>query len=127
MIDVDRFKRFNDTHGHTEGDAVLRAVGREMRRRSRATDLVCRNGGEEFAVILPNTNPEGAMKLAERIREGVDGSPYTKHQISISVGIATHQTTSFSDTGKLINAADIALYKAKDQGRNCSVADRVAA
>jgi len=66
MIDVDHFKLFNDTYGHAEGDAVLQAVGREMRKRSRATDLVCRYGGEEFAVILPDANPEGAMKLADK-------------------------------------------------------------
>ena len=119
MIDVDHFKRVNDTHGHLVGNRVLMSVADDISRSARAYDDACRVGGEEFAVILPHTEPADALSVAERMRSNValiahEGQP----GVTISAGVATFPTDG--DTIRvLIGRADEALYAAKREGRNC--------
>jgi diguanylate cyclase (GGDEF)-like protein/PAS domain S-box-containing protein len=130
MIDVDHFKRFNDTYGHDAGDALLRAVGVFLQHHTRSEDIVCRYGGEEFTVVLPGASHEDASQRAEELRAGIQALVVT-HQgqkmkgITASFGIAifpAHGTTAEA----LVSAADQALYQAKYNGRNqVAVADNV--
>ncbi len=120
MLDIDKFKKFNDEFGHPQGDAVLRALGALMRALSREGDVPCRVGGEEFAFILPETAKADAMAFAERMRRGVEASilsPDGTHPITISIGLA-----AFPEDGKspedLLRASDEALYESKHAGRN---------
>jgi len=123
MIDIDDFKKFNDTKGHLAGDCALREIGQIMLRTLRKVDLVCRYGGEEFSMIIPQTNKEATAVAAERLREIIanteikDESDAPLGKIAISIGIAT-----FPDDGQgkeeLIKAADAALYEAKNKGKN---------
>jgi len=119
MIDIDNFKKFNDTYGHQKGDDVLEGVGGFIRSAIRETDIACRYGGEEMAVILPNTTTDHAIKVAEKIRKKV--ASFSQKQfgvkVTISLGIATI-TAKCKSTTQLIAAADEALYKAKEEGRN---------
>lgn len=122
FIDIDFFKKVNDTYGHTEGDLVLRELGGILMKVCRGVDLVSRNGGEEFSVMLMDYSPEQAMKIAERIRFTVEQYPFTlscgrRINITISIGIATYPDTT-KDFSKLMEEADGALYQAKQQGRN---------
>jgi diguanylate cyclase (GGDEF)-like protein len=113
MLDVDHFKRYNDEHGHPAGDRLLAEIGAILRRETRDNDLPVRYGGEEFLVILPETDVAGAEQLAERLRSAVaQATPVT-----ISLGIAL-ATPSRGDRPALIKAADDALYEAKTTGRN---------
>jgi len=122
MMDIDRFKRFNDTFGHQAGDAVLQTVGQFLRDRLRSSDIACRYGGEELMAILPATPIEAASRLAERLRQEVKGLTVefpnrALDAISMSFGVAAfpqHGTTG----GELIRAADAALYRAKVEGRD---------
>ncbi|WP_105402140.1 diguanylate cyclase [Neorhizobium sp. T7_12] len=127
MIDADRFKFFNDTYGHAAGDDCLRAVANVVRgsiRRSK--DLAARHGGEEFAVLLPDTNGAGALKAAENIRQRVAGLhlPHEKNlpwgHVTISIGTATFYPAAGAKltTAELFERADHALYRAKNNGRN---------
>lgn len=127
MIDVDHFKRFNDTHGHEAGDLVLSRLGAFLNAHIRKEDIACRYGGEEFILILPGASMETALQRAEYLREKVKrlrlhyrGIPL--ESITISVGVAalsdTHPTL-----GDLLNAADAALYCAKSAGRDCVMID----
>ncbi|WP_292990156.1 DUF484 family protein [Nitrosomonas sp.] len=129
FIDVDNFKQFNDTYGHAGGDMVLKQVAGIIRNELRLSDIVGRYGGEEFAILLPDTDHRTAVEIAERIRESIQKHRYKfdKHmlQVTVSIGIADFQ--KFADENKtldeignsLIAAADNALYKAKKAGRNC--------
>jgi diguanylate cyclase (GGDEF)-like protein len=121
MIDVDHFKRFNDTYGHPAGDAVLVAVGRLLRTGFRPTDQVARFGGEEFTVILPDTDQVGAGVAAERVRRAVSATPACAGEkelpgVTISVGGST--LTAGDTAATLIERADAALYRSKQAGRN---------
>ncbi len=131
LADVDHFKEVNDTHGHLTGDAVLRTLAAEMRQQVRDSDLVGRFGGEEFAVLLDGTTAEEAGRIAERIRSGVSSvKVLTRDQsvgVTVSIGVALldhHAKPAHAKTahGKeltdLIEAADIALYRAKRTGRD---------
>ena len=116
------FKNFNDTLGHQAGDNVLRTLGKILKETARENDIVARYGGEEFAVILPAVDQEGAMVLAERIRENVEKTVFEgehvqpKGKLTVSIGEASLiNSTSFE---KLIRKADLALYAAKESGRN---------
>lgn len=122
MLDIDYFKNFNDTHGHPMGDSMLRDLAQIMIANTRTTDIAVRYGGEEFAVILPETSAEEALEVAERIRFGVErhkfnGMDGQKVSVTISTGIAEYPTHCQDRTG-LIIAADLSLYQSKAEGRN---------
>ena len=118
LIDVDRFKPFNDTFGHPAGDRALRAVAGLLHNCARAADFVARYGGEEFAVILPATDTSGALEAAERFRAAVESHAWEQRAITVSIGVSTLQADN--DTPQtLIDRADRALYHAKQSGRNC--------
>ncbi len=122
MLDVDHFKKFNDTYGHIAGDEVLSAVARELMDNLRPTDLGARYGGEEFLVILPNTTLDGAKAAAERMREAVAaraveiGDGRTLPAVTVSLGIA--EAGPGDNAESLTERADSALYQAKESGRN---------
>lgn len=122
MMDLDLFKRVNDKLGHAAGDLVLVDMGRIIREWSRQTDLACRYGGEEFAVILPETVLEGARVACERLRRMVGENRVQWRtgpiQITISIGITQSRTGVKDSIRKLIDRADEALYQAKETGRN---------
>jgi len=129
MIDIDHFKALNDSEGHQHGDAcLLQVVGALQGVVGRGTDLVARYGGEEFAVILPNTNADGAWAVAESIRLRVEQTAIPNsglapgRVLSVSVGAATLRGTDERSTSAMVTAADRALYRAKSLGRNCTVA-----
>lgn len=124
VMDVDRFKRYNDDFGHPQGDIALREVARVLRGLARESDLVARLGGEEFSVLLPRTGPEGAMTLAERFRQGVETAAWPNRPITISVGVATFAANEETPE-RLLKRADEALYRAKDNGRNCVVCTEI--
>lgn len=117
MIDVDRFKQYNDSFGHPAGDDVLQRVARLLEEKARTIDFVARYGGEEFAIILPNTDRQGAFILAERFRRAFERADWPRRPITISVGLAS-RTTRITDGESLLGAADKALYCAKQDGRN---------
>ena len=124
MIDLDHFKAFNDAHGHPAGDRLLREVGRRLGEAVRNLDTVSRYGGEEFAILLPDTPTERASLVAERVRNLFSENPFIVDDastlVTISLGVAScpiHATTPES----LVEVADRALYRAKGQGRNQSV------
>ncbi|MNB65778.1 Response regulator PleD [compost metagenome] len=123
-IDIDHFKQINDTYGHPAGDAILKEFARRLSSISRTYDIVSRNGGEEFTVILPDCPLYQAQKAAERIRAAVDGVNFTlpagkKIHITISVGAASYpESIQDPDGALLFQYADKALYAAKNAGRN---------
>jgi diguanylate cyclase (GGDEF)-like protein len=124
LVDVDHFKRVNDSHGHLIGDDVLRALATELRQQVRESDVVGRFGGEEFTVLLPRTDADGACRIAERLRSSagllsVSTDPKTDASIrvTVSIGVAVLGQHG-SDLFELLAAADLALYRAKDAGRN---------
>ncbi|HRF74465.1 MAG TPA: GGDEF domain-containing protein, partial [Accumulibacter sp.] len=121
LLDIDHFKRINDTYGHAAGDAVLRQLSDLLKRTSRGEDLVFRYGGEEFAAVLPNASARIAAQIAERIRALVEKYDFlwTRQSlpVTVSIGVA-HLGTAVKDSQALIQAADAALYQAKNSGRN---------
>ncbi|MEW5735772.1 MAG: diguanylate cyclase [Thermodesulfobacteriota bacterium] len=125
MCDVDHFKRYNDTYGHLTGDSCLKAVAKTIESWSRRPgDLCARFGGEEFAVMLPGTHPDGAVSVAESIRASVErlriphaSSPVNPF-VTVSLGVATVMPVVELENNEIIGMADRALYKAKAQGRN---------
>ncbi len=123
MLDIDYFKNVNDSYGHDAGDKVIREYVDRCLESLRQSDIIARIGGEEFAVILPETTGEGALILAERIREGIENRLFDTDEkslkITTSCGIASLEAKDFADTGDFIKAADRALYMAKEGGRNC--------
>lgn len=118
LFDVDHFKRFNDTYGHDQGDRVLQAVAHRVEEKVRNIDVVCRYGGEEFMVILPETAQSGALVIAERVRQGIESMRVDTLQVTISLGVAGWAETGVKSPELLIQAADEALYAAKEAGRN---------
>ncbi|XKE43989.1 GGDEF domain-containing protein [Halomonas organivorans] len=121
LADLDHFKHVNDRFGHPAGDAVLQAFSRELTRLTRESDLVARLGGEEFAVLMPNTGIEGARRLGERILEATEHlglpAPAKGHRLTVSLGLASIQAGAAS-LDQLYSRADTALYRAKQNGRN---------
>ena len=121
MFDLDHFKSVNDTHGHLGGDAVLVQVAAIIKGALRDSDIPGRYGGEEFGIILPNTNAQGAKVVAQRLRANIESTPvpFEKIQIPVtaSLGIAEFRST-ITDPEELIANADTALYEAKEKGRN---------
>ncbi|HJS50549.1 MAG TPA: diguanylate cyclase [Pyrinomonadaceae bacterium] len=117
MIDVDHFKSYNDSFGHPAGDQVLRLIANAFRETLRTADVAARYGGEEFAILLPHTGREEAAVIAERIRQRVERTDFPHRAVTISVGVAGY-TPEFEEPKDWITAADMALYDAKEQGRN---------
>jgi len=118
MVDVDRFKIYNDAFGHPAGDAILRKIADVMQAATRSTDMVARYGGEEFAVILPETDREQARTAAERFRAAIESASWPVWAVTASFGAAT-LAPSAEDAVALIAQADAALYQSKRIGRNC--------
>ena len=118
VADIDHFKEFNDKHGHDRGDEVLRTVARQLREGVRTRDIVCRYGGEEFALILPGMDGSHAMALAESLRRSIEEAGLSDGQITISIGVASPNDQVIHTVGELFRAADSALYQAKADGRN---------
>lgn len=122
IIDIDFFKKFNDTYGHQAGDAVLKQVAQTLKKNSRTTDVVCRYGGEEMSIILPNTSLEEALLSANRFNKAVEEKEFyinsnTTSKVTISVGVATFPQDA-ETAQELIEKADKGLYYAKKHGRN---------
>ena len=122
MLDIDHFKRFNDAFGHQAGDTLLRALGDFLSQRTRGQDVACRYGGEEFALILAGASAADAAKRSELLREelthlAVTHSGQVLGRVTFSIGIAAYPTHATS-TDQLLRAADEALYRAKDEGRD---------
>jgi diguanylate cyclase (GGDEF)-like protein len=119
MLDLDGLKAINDQHGHAAGDAVLRSVALALRASIRETDLAARLSGDEFAVILPETEAEAALRIAERIRAGVAGPAEAgAAAASVSVGVVSANGNTLPDLPRFLRLADEALYQAKAAGRN---------
>lgn len=122
IVDIDYFKKFNDTYGHQAGDAVLRQVAQTLKKNSRTTDIVCRYGGEEMSIILPNTTAEEALFSARRMNKAVAERDFhlnstSTGKVTISVGVATFPDNA-ETAQDLIEHADKGLYYAKEHGRN---------
>ena len=119
MIDLDHFKRLNDQHGHSAGDAVLREVARTIMASVRTTDIACRYGGEELLVLLPDCSLDEATQRAETLRSRIEQlSNVTNGQsVTASLGVACSPETT-AEPGELVAVADAALYQAKRLGRN---------
>ncbi|GAC1433010.1 MAG: diguanylate cyclase [Thermoanaerobaculia bacterium] len=122
MIDIDFFKKVNDTHGHAVGDEVLKTVASLYKESVRSTDLVARYGGEEFAIMMPETELQDAVTFAEKIRSLVETTPIETQagplQITISIGVASVPLSRVNSSKELIVASDKTLYRAKKNGRN---------
>jgi diguanylate cyclase (GGDEF)-like protein len=121
MCDIDHFKRVNDSFGHPTGDAVLVRVGQLVRGNLRPTDFAARIGGEEFALIFPQTSLPGAISAAERLREAIASAPFDYDgrplpQVTVSLGLAELERAANSQ--QFLARADEALYRAKRSGRN---------
>lgn len=119
MFDVDHFKIFNDTHGHDQGDRVLISMGQTMKSSVRNVDICCRYGGEEFLIILPDTDRQGAMILAERVRQDVQNTLVDGLQVTVSIGVSTYPLADVATHDAFIESADRMLYVCKESGRNC--------
>lgn len=125
MLDVDHFKQVNDSYGHPAGDAVLRQLGALLTQRLRAHDVAARFGGEEFLVLLPNTDAAGGLHLASTLRETIEKTPITlpagqSLRVTASIGLcSTAEHTADETAEAMIACADAALYQAKADGRNC--------
>lgn len=123
MIDVDYFKRYNDTYGHQQGDELLRILAKILQHNVRQSDIVGRYGGEEFAIILPETDKESAVTLAQRLCEVVASTPFPGYpggapvRCTISIGVASYPDDGLT-VSDLVAAADTALYRAKRFGKN---------
>jgi diguanylate cyclase (GGDEF)-like protein len=120
MIDVDNLKRYNDRNGHLRGSEVLRQIAQILVKEARSIDLVAKYGGDEFVVILPQTSREGACVLADRVKTSVAATAFplvTPGVITVSLGVATYPENGIT-AGELLESADIALYAAKQSGKN---------
>jgi diguanylate cyclase len=126
MIDIDRFKHFNDNYGHRAGDGVLKEVARVLVNSTKGADTVARYGGEEFAIILPETTPDNAEKLAEKLRQNVSSRRIRNKktgkdfgQLTVSIGLSGLKLGE--NILEFIDRADEALYRAKQAGRNTCI------
>jgi two-component system cell cycle response regulator len=128
VIDIDYFKAINDTHGHDAGDDVLRDFALRLKRSIRGIDLACRYGGEEFVIVMPETDMAVAAMVAERLRRRIAAEPFAIQQgartipVTVSVGIAALRGPD-DTAANLLKRADQALYRAKRDGRNRVVPD----
>jgi len=122
LIDADGFKAYNDTFGHIAGDNALIRLANLIRVHKRENDFECRYGGEEFAVLLPNTDKNGCIITAERIRKAIESAAWPLRTVTVSVGVSSLAGKT-ADRERLISTADAYLYEAKNRGRNCVVAE----
>ena len=123
MLDIDHFKKINDTRGHLVGDGVLKDTAEILRTAVRSADFIARYGGEEFVVVLPETSMEGAVTFAERLRERISGTPFEGGPdgvlaVTLSIGVALFPAPRTTSVDDLLAAADTALYRAKTEGRD---------
>jgi two-component system, cell cycle response regulator len=125
MLDLDRFKQLNDTHGHQTGDLVLSETARILGENAREVDMIGRYGGEEFIAILPDADEDAAIHYAERVREAVESFVFqhdgTEIRMTVSGGVACGIAAEIANPDELIRLADMALYEAKGGGRNCII------
>ena len=123
MVDLDHFKNINDTYGHEVGNLALKHVAEIIKNEVRTTDCVCRYGGEEFAMIFPETHLNQAVKVADRIRETIASSPIRhdkgEFNVTASMGASVYMKTSIIDIDVFVDSVDKFLYEAKQSGRNC--------
>ncbi|MHB8410755.1 MAG: GGDEF domain-containing protein [Candidatus Acidiferrales bacterium] len=122
LADIDHFKEINDKYGHVAGDIVLQEVAQRMSKCTRAYDCVGRHGGEEFLIIFPSSTEDGVLRLAERIRQSMQGAPVQTPEgeiaITASFGVMAIHSTGHDDVNDLLRIVDAALYRAKNAGRN---------
>jgi diguanylate cyclase (GGDEF)-like protein len=124
MLDLDHFKAINDTRGHLIGDGVLKDTAEILRSAVRSADFVARYGGEEFVIVLPETSMDGAVTFAERLRERITSTAFSGGhgvtlQLTVSIGVSLFPGPRITSVDDLLSAADTALYRAKNDGRNC--------
>jgi two-component system cell cycle response regulator len=123
MLDIDYFKAINDNYGHDAGDDVLREFAERIRKSIRGIDLACRYGGEEFVIVMPETDLHVAGMVAERLRRKIAGEPFAVHkgskriEVTASIGLSTLEVKGEA-VGDALKRADAALYRAKHDGRN---------
>ena len=124
MLDIDHFKAVNDQYGHQTGDVILKKIADILKQNCRSVDIVGRMGGEEFTIVLPETNLEAAAQLAERLRRLIRGSVFQSNgrpvQITASMGVSSVDHQHQISLEQLIDQADQALYQSKMQGRDCT-------
>lgn len=129
MADIDHFKRVNDTYGHQQGDIILKEIAVIMHQNIRSFDIASRYGGEEFAIILTDTDINTGYNIAERLRKKIEQHDFTGEtgpiKITISIGIAEYEPSTDKNVQILIKRADLALYSAKAEGRNLVVKNRI--
>lgn len=127
VCDIDYFKKINDTYGHATGDRVLKVLAKSLKKRMRAADFVGRIGGEEFALIMPETSADGALTFLNKVREGIAATPfrYKDSPIAITISVGVAQFRGEDSIDKVFKRADKALYVAKEQGRNRCVMETV--
>jgi len=118
IMDVDYFKKFNDSFGHPAGDAVLKRIGVLLKQLARKTDCVGRYGGEEFVLLLPQTGSEDALMIANRIQQTVADEKWEHRGVTVSVGVSSLGDSKINNVDDLLKSADMALYAAKEGGRN---------
>jgi two-component system cell cycle response regulator len=117
MLDLDHFKQYNDAFGHPAGDVVLHWTGSTLRTAVRSHDVVARYGGEEFVILLPATNQDEAVEVAQRLRLAIAGRPWPHRKVTASLGVGTTGLET-PDAAALVDQADQALYQSKQAGRN---------
>jgi diguanylate cyclase (GGDEF)-like protein len=122
MLDIDHFKKFNDTYGHLQGDLIIKEIAHILRSSVRSIDFTARYGGEEFAVILPEVNAQGAAVVAERIRQTIERHAFAGEEgrlhVTVSIGVAEFKVDRMRTASQFIAEADKALYQSKELGRN---------
>jgi diguanylate cyclase (GGDEF)-like protein len=118
LIDVDRFKQYNDTYGHPSGDIVLKRVAQVLRECCPEGCLPARYGGEEFAILCPNFSANEVLVLAEEIRQAIESTPWPERSVTVSIG-AVSLANDVVSPSELVTASDNALYSSKASGRNC--------
>ncbi|MDD5136270.1 MAG: GGDEF domain-containing protein, partial [Candidatus Omnitrophica bacterium] len=120
MVDLDRFKQINDTYGHQAGDTILREFAKIIQSKCRQTDVVARYGGEEFVVMLSGAGQKDALDIAEKIREGVQNKKFRfkNDNLGTTISMGVVEFSKEHDKEELVEKADKALYKAKEEGKN---------
>ncbi|MBI4699299.1 MAG: diguanylate cyclase, partial [Nitrospirae bacterium] len=121
MLDIDNFKQINDEYSHQAGDSVLQEIARLIKSSFREIDIVARWGGEEFTILLPQTDRPGALKCASRLLEEISGHKFSRlaeRKVTVSIGVATSPDPSIENGEQLVNVSDLAMYEAKRKGRN---------